>query len=129
MYPSNAIVASGPMPDTRPRTIDIYSKCGGSPTGTTSDTCVDGLVCQYQSSTFAKCVEATAAPETFVSDPAHQCGTLGTQCMGDQDFLASLGEGRTGSCCEEGLKCIFQAPYVGLCADPMHYVSATAFPK
>ena len=127
--PSTATVMPEPMPDTRPRTIDIYSKCGGSPTGTTADTCVDGLVCQYQSPVFAKCVKATAAPETFASDPPHECGTVGTQCMGDQDFLTSLGEGRTGRCCDKGLSCIFQAPYLGLCADPLHYESAASFPK
>ena len=89
---------------------------------------MDKLYCNYQTSTFAKCVKASER-ENFASDPPHECGDVGAQCMGDKEFVANLGEGRTGRCCAKGLACVFQAPYVGLCADPNHYIYADAFPQ
>jgi hypothetical protein len=126
--PETALLSSGPMLDTRPRTIPAGKKCGGSPYGTTTATCMDNLYCNYQSPTFAKCVMANKR-EDFAADPPHECGGMGAQCMGDSEFVASLGAGRTGRCCKKGLACVFQAPYVGLCADPQHYVSAYSLPK
>ena len=126
--PETDLLTSGPKPDIRPRKIPSGKKCGGSPFGTTADTCQDKLYCNYQTPTFAKCVKATKSVN-FDSDPPHECGGVGAQCMGDKDFLESLGAERTGRCCEEGLSCVFQAPYVGLCADPNHYIYADAFPE
>ena len=117
------------VPDTRPRTIGKNKKCGGSPTGTTTDQCAEGFFCQYQTPSYAKCVkdEPISLPD-YSGDATHECGVAGTQCMGDKAFLDGLeGEKRTGVCCEEGLRCIFQEPYVGLCADPQLFVvTATA---
>lgn len=125
--PEIDLLDNGPKADTRPRIIASGKKCGGSPYGTPDATCADKLFCDYRTPTFAKCVKP-AKGETFLADPPHECGGLGVQCMGDKTFLAKLGEGRTGRCCADGLKCVFQAPYVGLCADPKHYIYADAFP-
>lgn len=107
--------------DTRKRTIREFQKCGGSPFGTTKNQCKEGLFCQYQTPTYAKCVK----PDSFFErhdDPPHACGDVGTKCMGDDAYLLSLGDNRTGVCCKKGLRCVFQKPFTGLCADPLKYV-------
>lgn len=113
------------VPDERPRKIAKNGKCGGSPTGTTEDQCIEGLFCQYQTPTYAKCVKDEPASLFNVqSEPPHECGAAGTKCMGDGAFLEGLGAGRVGVCCEEGLRCVFQGPYEGVCADPKLFLSS-----
>lgn len=97
-------------------------RCGGSPTGTTSDQCMKGMYCQYLQPAYAKCTKVDTAPADFQSDPPHKCGDVGAQCMGDQAFLDILGSGRIGACCKEGLRCVFKEPYMGVCADAALYV-------
>ena len=58
--------------------------------------------------------------------PEHVCGGVADQCMGDEDFVAALGEGRTGVCCEEGLRCVFIEPFLGVCADPTLFTESVA---
>jgi hypothetical protein len=42
--------------------------------------------------------------------------------MGSNDFLFGLGEEREGVCCQDGLRCIFIEPELGICDDPLEYV-------
>ena len=83
---------------------------------------MEGMYCQYIKPAYAKCTKLETAPVDFTSDPPHACGHVGAQCMGDQSYLDSLGDGRIGACCKEGLRCIFKEPYMGTCEDPAIYV-------
>lgn len=74
-----------------------------------------GLYCEYQKPYFAKCSKPEAAAVDFTSDPPVECGDVGTQCMGHQDFVLGLGVDGMGNqirgrCCKEGLRCVFECP-------------------
>ena len=107
--------------DTRPRSLAEDEKCGGSEFGTTEDQCLEGLFCQYQDPLFAKCVTVDSV-FTVHDQPEHVCGGEGAKCMGDEEYIASLGDGRAGVCCEDDLRCVYQQPFTGLCADPTQFV-------
>lgn len=109
-------------PDDRSRTLEEGAKCGGSYTGTPMDQCMEGLFCQYQTPLYAKCVKDDAS-SMVVFQNSPPCGGAGTKCMGDQDFLDAFGA--TGICCKDGLRCIFQELFVGICADPKLFLGSS----
>lgn len=113
-----------PFNTPRERTLARNERCGGSAetTAVIHALCGEGLFCQSQSTFFAKCREIDDEPVDLQSDPPHECGGVGEQCIGTREWTLGLGPERAGRCCKPELRCIFQAAQFAICDDPEKYV-------
>lgn len=113
-----------PFNTPRERTLERNERCGGTAetTAVIHALCGEGLFCQSQSTFFAKCREIADEPIDLQSDPPHECGDIGDQCIGTRAWTLGLGPERAGRCCKPELRCIFQGAKFAICDDPAKYV-------
>lgn len=113
-----------PFGTPRERTLERNERCGGTAetTAVIHARCGPGLFCQSQSTFFAKCREIADEPIDLQSDPPHECGDVGDQCIGTRAWALGLGPERAGRCCKPELRCIFQGAKFAICDDPEKYV-------
>lgn len=116
--------ADDPFGTPKERTLARNERCGGTAetTAVIHALCGEGLFCQSQSTFFAKCRAIEDEPIDLQSDPPHECGGAGDQCIGTRAWALGLGPEREGRCCQPELRCIFQGAKFAICDDPAKYV-------